>query len=130
MLKCFVPAGDAGCGEKRHRRHCDYTMSLKKSIMNLPGPIWVRGPSAESRRWALPVLPPDRAEARGISQRDIKTDASGVLTSEEAVQVARLFLYGDEAFHHAVECFATKLEIIQRSALYGTCFEDISIEPA
>lgn len=40
-----------------------------------------------------------------------------------AFQAARLFLYYHEAFHHKVECFATRLELTHRRPFYKTGFE-------
>jgi predicted RNA binding protein YcfA (HicA-like mRNA interferase family) len=65
--------------------------------------------------------------AEGVEElaRFLERETVGILRSEEAVQVARLFLYGHEAFHHAVECFATRLEVVNRSPLYRTHFEAV-----
>lgn len=65
--------------------------------------------------------------AEGVEElaRFVEKKTGGILRSDEAVRVARLFLYGHEAFHHAVECFATRLEIVNRSPLYRTHFEDV-----
>jgi predicted RNA binding protein YcfA (HicA-like mRNA interferase family) len=65
--------------------------------------------------------------AEGVEElaRFLEQETNGTLSSEEAIQVARLFLYGHEAFHHAVECFATRLEIVNRSPLYRTHFEAV-----
>ncbi len=41
----------------------------------------------------------------------------------QAFQSARLFLYYHEAFHHKVECFATRLELTHRRPFYKTGFE-------
>lgn len=41
----------------------------------------------------------------------------------QALQAARLFLYHHEAFHHKVECFATRLELTHRRPFYKTGFE-------
>src|SRR6266566_4675697 len=49
--------------------------------------------------------------------------SSGALGGRDAVTVARLFLYGHETFHHAVEAFATRLEITHRIPLYRDPFE-------
>ncbi len=47
----------------------------------------------------------------------------GSITLKEAYVVSRLFLYGHEAYHHAVESFATRLEVTHRSPLYRQGFE-------
>lgn len=46
--------------------------------------------------------------------------AQGALSLEEAHTISRIFLYGIQAFHHAVESFATRLEITHRQAVYTT----------
>lgn len=47
------------------------------------------------------------------------------LERNEAFQVARVFLYGHEAFHHIVESFATRLEVTHRSPLYKDGFNSL-----
>ena len=42
----------------------------------------------------------------------------------ESIRVAEMFIYFHEAFHHATECFATRLEIIYRRPLYTRAFRD------
>jgi predicted RNA binding protein YcfA (HicA-like mRNA interferase family) len=49
--------------------------------------------------------------------------SDGELGLGEAVQVTRLFLYHHEAYHHMVECFATRLELTHRRPLYKVGFE-------
>lgn len=44
------------------------------------------------------------------------------LQTSDAVTIARLFLYRHESFHHSVECFATRLEVVQRTPLYSSTF--------
>lgn len=41
------------------------------------------------------------------------------------VAAARHFLYRHESFHHSVECFATRLEVVQRTSLYRTKFDAV-----
>lgn len=48
--------------------------------------------------------------------------SGGRLTMLEAITVARVFAYGHEAFHHQVECFATRLEVTHREPLYRIGF--------
>jgi hypothetical protein len=55
----------------------------------------------------------------------VDRQTGGVLTYPESVVVARLFLYGHEAFHHIVESFATRLEVSHRKPLYRTGFHDL-----
>jgi hypothetical protein len=55
--------------------------------------------------------------------RFIERRTGGVMAPGEARVVSRLFLYGHEACHHAVECFATRLEVTHRTALYRRGFE-------
>ena len=45
------------------------------------------------------------------------------LTFDEALTSARMFLCGHEAFHHATESFATRLEVTHRRPLYIDGFE-------
>ena len=49
--------------------------------------------------------------------------SGGQLGRGEAVEVTRLFLYHHEAYHHMVECFATRLELTHRRPLYKDGFE-------
>jgi predicted RNA binding protein YcfA (HicA-like mRNA interferase family) len=46
------------------------------------------------------------------------------LTPAEAIAAARIFLYHHEAFHHHVECFATRLELTHRQRLYAAGFNN------
>lgn len=55
--------------------------------------------------------------------RQLDAYSLGALDGQDAVTVARLFLYGHEAFHHSVETFATRLEVTHRVALYRYPFE-------
>jgi predicted RNA binding protein YcfA (HicA-like mRNA interferase family) len=48
----------------------------------------------------------------------IHRESRGVVTRHSAHVVARLFLYGHELFHHAVECFGTRLEVTHWTPLY------------
>lgn len=48
--------------------------------------------------------------------------APGVFERSECVAVARVFIYGHESFHHAVESFATRLEVTHRVPLYKNGF--------
>jgi len=52
----------------------------------------------------------------------IKERAEGVLSWEESIRAARIFMYGHEAFHHIVESFATRLEVSHRTPLYKAGF--------
>lgn len=45
------------------------------------------------------------------------------VSRSDAFQASRLFLYYHEAFHHKVECFATRLELTHRRPFYKTGFE-------
>lgn len=47
------------------------------------------------------------------------------LSPLEAELAARIFLYSHEAFHHAVEAFATRLEITHRTPVYRAGFEKL-----
>jgi hypothetical protein len=49
--------------------------------------------------------------------------SKGKLPPSHAVTAARLFLYYHEAFHHNVECFATRLELAHRKPLYVDGFQ-------
>jgi predicted RNA binding protein YcfA (HicA-like mRNA interferase family) len=55
--------------------------------------------------------------------RFIWLHTGNVITPDQARVVSRLFLYGHEAYHHAVECFATRLEVTHRVPLYRHGFE-------
>lgn len=48
--------------------------------------------------------------------------SGGLLKPAEAIAAARIFLYHHEAFHHHVECFATRLELTHRKRLYTEGF--------
>ena len=45
------------------------------------------------------------------------------IDDHEALLVTRVFLYAHEAFHHAVESFATRLECTHRKPLYKFGFQ-------
>jgi predicted RNA binding protein YcfA (HicA-like mRNA interferase family) len=51
-------------------------------------------------------------------------EANGSLSRGDAIQVARIFVFGHEQYHHCVESFATRLEITHRSALYKSGIEE------
>jgi predicted RNA binding protein YcfA (HicA-like mRNA interferase family) len=53
----------------------------------------------------------------------ILSRSAGAIDPVQAWHAARVFLYGHEAFHHAVESFATRLEVDRREPLYRTGFE-------
>jgi predicted RNA binding protein YcfA (HicA-like mRNA interferase family) len=57
--------------------------------------------------------------------RFIRRRAGGVLSYPESVVVARLFIYGHEAFHHITESFATRLEVSHRKPLYKVGFDKL-----
>ena len=46
--------------------------------------------------------------------RFIHLETQGFVSIQEAFEVAQLYLYGHEAFHHIVESFATRLEVTHR----------------
>lgn len=54
--------------------------------------------------------------------RFVNDHASGALELSECVAVARVFIYGHESFHHAVESFATRLEVTHRVPLHRSGF--------
>lgn len=54
----------------------------------------------------------------------VRWHSGGRLTLAEALTVVRIFLYAHEAFHHLVECFATRLEITHRKPTYKDGFSD------
>ena len=66
--------------------------------------------------------------AEGVSElaEFIERHAGGVLSFSESIVVARIFIYGHEAFHHIVESFATRLEVSHRKPLYRTGFHKLS----
>jgi predicted RNA binding protein YcfA (HicA-like mRNA interferase family) len=49
--------------------------------------------------------------------------SGNVLTFNEALNIAKMFLYGHEAFHHIAEAFATRLEVTHRFPIYSDGFE-------
>lgn len=53
----------------------------------------------------------------------LHSESGGALTREKWVRAARNFLYWHEVFHHATECFATRLEVTHRKPIYKTGFE-------
>lgn len=57
-------------------------------------------------------------EGVAILAAKLLTLSGGKLKPAEAIAAARLFLYHHEAFHHHVECFATRLELTHRQRLY------------
>jgi predicted RNA binding protein YcfA (HicA-like mRNA interferase family) len=63
----------------------------------------------------------------GVDQfaSNIRRLSKAPLTWVEARKLARLFLYYHEAFHHSTECFATRLEVSHRLALYQNGFEQL-----
>ncbi|MCO5350252.1 MAG: hypothetical protein M9913_05010 [Bryobacteraceae bacterium] len=61
--------------------------------------------------------------AREIENLLIKAASAGiVLTLEEASAIIIYFVHAHEAFHHAVECLATKAEVVHREPLYKAGF--------
>ena len=65
------------------------------------------------------------AEGVEYLARFIAHRTEGELEWEECVAAARVFIYGHESFHHAVECFATRLEVTHRKPLYRTGFRNL-----
>ena len=53
----------------------------------------------------------------------VEDHTQGELDWLECVRAAHLFIYFHEAFHHATECFATRLEIVTRKPLKVGAFE-------
>ena len=62
-------------------------------------------------------------EGVAILANHFVTLSGGALKPAEAVAASRLFLYHHEAFHHQVECFATRLELTHRKPLYVADFD-------
>lgn len=58
-----------------------------------------------------------------LTAQILVTLSGGKLPPRQAVTAARLFLYYHEAFHHNVECFATRLEVSHRRPLYVDGFQ-------
>jgi len=48
---------------------------------------------------------------------------AGFIDARRAVTAARIFLYHHEHFHHRVECFSVRFELILRKPCYGPIFE-------
>jgi predicted RNA binding protein YcfA (HicA-like mRNA interferase family) len=57
-------------------------------------------------------------ESVELFAHQIEAAASGILTIHDARDVARVFCYGHEMWHHRVESFATRLEVTHRAPLY------------
>lgn len=57
--------------------------------------------------------------------RFVKEIAGSLLEWNECLAVARVFIYGHESFHHAVESFATRLEVTHRTPLYKGGFRQL-----
>ena len=55
--------------------------------------------------------------------RHLFTESNGQLCGRECESIARIYLYGHEAFHHSVESLATKLEISHHAIVYNTGFD-------
>lgn len=55
--------------------------------------------------------------------RELVRRSRGTVDFRTAVRAARIYLYYHEAFHHRVECLATRWEIITRKPLYRTAFD-------
>jgi len=107
----------------------------------LPG-IGAGGPVARARFPGMPP-PPDSfafylpfhffaptwwgvyltVEGLGVVARDLVLQSGGRLRPKDAVAAAKLFLYYHEAYHHRVECFATRLELSHRTPLYVCGFQ-------
>jgi predicted RNA binding protein YcfA (HicA-like mRNA interferase family) len=107
----------------------------------LPG-IGAGGPVARSRFPGMPPPPDSLAfylpfhffaptwwgvyltvEGVGLVARDFMMLSGGRLRPKDAVTAAKLFLYYHEAYHHRVECFATRLELSHRKPLYVRGFQ-------
>jgi len=52
----------------------------------------------------------------------IQTRSNSAVPSRTAIQMARLFLYYHEAFHHLTECYAFRLEATHRHPIYKKTF--------
>lgn len=55
--------------------------------------------------------------------QEIRTRSGRSVPSRDAFAAAKLFLYYHEAFHHQVECFATRLELSHRKPLFKHEFQ-------
>jgi len=53
----------------------------------------------------------------------LMTCANGGISKNDAVKAAKLFIYYHEYYHHLVESFATKLEVILREPIFKTGFK-------
>jgi len=71
------------------------------------------------RLWGIYLV----AEAVEEFGRWISRNSSGSLSASEGFGVAGVFLFAHESFHHAVEVFATRLEIAHRQPFYRRGFE-------
>lgn len=71
--------------------------------------------------WGVYIIAEGAQALRDI----ILKEADEAVLPDEAMLASRLFLYGHEAYHHAVEAFATRLEITHRKPLFRTGFEEL-----
>ena len=55
----------------------------------------------------------------------VHSGGSGFMDALRAVRVARIFLYNHEHFHHRVECFGLRFEMMLRKPCYATVFESL-----
>jgi hypothetical protein len=57
--------------------------------------------------------------------RYLVTRSGGGIRPQSAWFIAKVFLFYHEAFHHGVECFATRLEVDRRVPMYRTGFQQV-----
>jgi predicted RNA binding protein YcfA (HicA-like mRNA interferase family) len=69
--------------------------------------------------WGIYIL----AEGLRWFKHMLQLKSQGQINEDEALYVARVFLYSHEYFHHATESFATRLEITHRIPIYKEGFE-------
>ncbi len=70
----------------------------------------------ESQPWGIYIMWEGMEELAAW----ISTHTDHKLSLKDAREVSTLFLHGVQAFHHIIECFATRLELIQRTPVYKT----------
>lgn len=84
----------------------------------------------ESQPWGLYIMWAGREELAAW----LSTYTNHKLSLKDAREVSTLFLHGVQAFHHIIECFATRLELIQRTPVYKTgvaqLFQETHEQPA
>ena len=84
----------------------------------------------ESEPWGIYIMWAGREELAAW----LSTHTNYKLSLKDAREASTLFLYGVQAFHHIIECFATRLELTQRTPVYkqgvAQLFQETHGQPA